>query len=148
MSNSLEELLAAHGVCIMDTEGDSMFPMLRQGVTRISLVPLPEHFAPKKRDLPVYRRPDGKVVCHRIVRVFDPTLVGTRGDNRRGLEKVPVSSFIGIVDGFYRGKRFIPVSSCAYRLYALLWTRLYGLRFPFLWVRDMILRLRLKTHGR
>jgi len=67
MNKSIEELLEENGKHFQTTVGDSMEPMLRD---RKNVVEIVKPTRPLKRyDLPLYRRPDGKYVLHRILKV-------------------------------------------------------------------------------
>ena len=80
--------------------GISMLPMLRQGIDSVVLSPLPEKL--KKYDLPLYQRPNGKYILHRIVGVGDTyTCLGdNQYDKEYGVEH---QWMIGLVTAFYRG---------------------------------------------
>ena len=94
--------------------GVSMRPMIRQGVDRVLLSPVPEKL--NKYDLPFYQRDDGHFVLHRIVRVGETyTCVG---DNQVDLEHgVRHDQMIALVTSFTRGNRKISVNSFAYKIY-------------------------------
>ena len=98
--------------------GTSMLPMIRQGVDRVLLSPLPERL--QKYDLPFYQRDNGQFVLHRIVEVGETyTCIG---DNQFILEpNIKQSQMIGLVTAFSRGKRQISVTNLSYRLYCRLW---------------------------
>lgn len=94
--------------------GVSMRPMIRQGVDRVLLSPIPEKL--NKYDLPFYQRDGGDFVLHRIVRVGETyTCVG---DNQVDLEHgVRHDQMIALVTSFTRGNRKISVNSFAYKIY-------------------------------
>ena len=66
-NTSLEEELRSGKACVSTTVGDSMEPMLRNRKDTIIIEPV--HGRLKRYDLPLYRRPDGKYVLHRILHV-------------------------------------------------------------------------------
>ena len=66
-NTSLEEELRSGKTCVSTTVGDSMEPMLRN--RRDTIIIEPVHGRLKRYDLPLYRRPDGKYVLHRILHV-------------------------------------------------------------------------------
>lgn len=90
-------------------------------------------------DVPLYRRPSGQLVLHRIVKVLPEEYV-TCGDNRRKWERgVTDAMIIGILSGFYREDILIDCRrSWKYRCYVFFWWRCYWLRLPFLLGRDWI----------
>lgn len=129
MSETIEKQLAEQGFYVSTTVGVSMRPMLRNRHDRVIIVPLGEERL-KKYDLPLYRRPDGKYVLHRIIGVEDGYYV-IRGDNTYVKEKVPDSWIVGVMSEFYRGKRHVLADDQGYRRYAAFWQAIYPLRKPF-----------------
>ena len=119
------EILSGNPVVTM-TSGDSMEPLLFDHDTRVVIRradgPL------KKGDLPVYRRPSGQFVMHRVVRVGKDCYY-TRGDNRYGTERVPQEWMLGVVTEIYRKEHHFPVTDWRYRLYVALWGGLYPIRY-------------------
>lgn len=98
--------------------GVSMLPMIRQGIDRVTLSPLPERL--KKYDLPLYQRDNGQYVLHRIVKAGETyTCVG---DNQFVLEKgLRQDQMIAVVTAFTRGDKTIPVTALSYRIYCRFW---------------------------
>lgn len=99
-------------------KGTSMLPLIRQGVDFVELSPLPEKL--QKYDLPLYQRPDGQYVLHRIVKVGETyTCVG---DNQFVRETgVTHDQMIALVTAVYRGEKRVAVTTFSYRLYCRLW---------------------------
>ena len=64
---TIEEALHKYGKVVHAIKGDSMLPMLEEDNDVVELVPVNEKL--KKYDLPLYRRPNGKLVLHRIIDV-------------------------------------------------------------------------------
>ncbi|MBR4109655.1 MAG: hypothetical protein IKK41_05010 [Oscillospiraceae bacterium] len=110
--------------------GISMLPMLRQGIDSVVLSPLPEKL--KKYDLPLYQRPNGKYILHRIVDVGDTYTC--LGDNQYTKEYgVEHQWMIGVVTAFYRGEKYHSVNELGYQIYCRLWylfkrLRIFGSR--------------------
>ena len=114
----IRESLAAGQSVVFSPRGTSMLPMLRQGVDRVELSPLPEKL--QKYDLPLYQRENGTYVLHRIVKVGETyTCIG---DNQfqfeRGLER---RQMIAVVTAFERDGKRIGVDDPAYRFYCRIW---------------------------
>ena len=126
MNRSIEENLKEAGVHISTTSGRSMYPMLRDRRDRVVIKPV-EAQPLKKYDLPLYKRPDGAYVLHRILKVRDGYYV-IRGDNTFVKEKVPFDWVIGCVSEFYRADRHVMASARSYRFYAATWHFIYPLR--------------------
>lgn len=122
-----KEILSGKPVVTL-TSGDSMEPLLYHQDTRVVIRKAKDNL--NKGDLPVYRRPSGQFVMHRIIRV-DESCYYTRGDNRCGVERVPKDWVLGIVTEIYRKNRHILVSDWRYRLYVAMWTGIYPIRYIF-----------------
>ncbi len=129
MSRNIEEQLDAEGFYVSTTVGWSMFPMLRNRRDRVVVRTIGERQL-KKYDLPLYRRPDGKYILHRIIGVKDGCYI-IRGDNTYRKEHVPPTWIIGYVEEFYRNGKRHSVSGKGYRFYVRLWQFLYPLRAAF-----------------
>lgn len=119
-----ERLAAGHSV-IFFPKGTSMMPMIRQGVDKVVLSPLPKKL--KKYDLPLYQRDNGQFVLHRIVKVGETyTCIG---DNQYQYETgVRHDQMIGLVTGFYRDQEYHDAAELSHRVYRCLWHRSRWLR--------------------
>ena len=129
LNANIEGQIEAQGYYVSTTVGWSMYPMLRNRRDRIVLLPKGDERL-KKYDLPLYHRPDGKYILHRIIGVRKDHYV-IRGDNTYVKEYIPEEWIIGYVSEFYREDRHILTSSKAYRLYAILWNFIYPLRWLY-----------------
>lgn len=126
MNGSIEIQLAEEGFYVSTTVGMSMYPMLCNRRDRVILLPVGEKKL-KKYDLPLYRRPDGRYVLHRIIGVRKGYYV-TRGDNTYFKEKVPYEWVVGYVSEFYRKGKHKKANHKGYRAYARFWNWIYPLR--------------------
>ncbi len=140
---SIEEQLQNEGVYVTTTVGVSMKPMLRNRRDRIVVLPVGDRVL-GKGDLPLYRRPDGTYVLHRIIGVREDHYI-IRGDNTYVKEIVPHAWVLGYVSEFYRGERHVHSSSRGYRFYVTLWQLLYPLRLPVHKLRVLIGRTKRKS---
>ena len=122
--------------CYVSTPlGKSMKPMLRGGKDNI-LVKTPEGRL-KKYDVCLYARKSGVHVLHRVIKVR-PTDYVMRGDNCDYTEYgITDEDLIGVMTGFWRGDRFVDVTSRAYRLYV----HLNHLTYPIRWLRIKTVKL-------
>ncbi len=138
MNKSIEEILEENGKHYQTTVGDSMEPMLKD---RKNIVEIVKPARPLKRyDLPLYKRPDGKYVLHRILRVKKDFFI-ICGDNRYYRERVPKEWIVGVMSGYYKNGRYVSEKSFKYRLYVHLVCDFFYLRAGFLFVRSRIKRL-------
>lgn len=119
------EILSGKPVVTL-TSGNSMEPLLYHQNTRVVL--MKAHGDLRKGDLPVYKRPLGKLVIHRIIRT-DEEAYYTRGDHQYSLERVPKEWVLGVVTEIYRKKRHFSVNHTGYRLYVRVWNTIYPIRW-------------------
>jgi len=114
----LTELLSLGKSVRIYPRGTSMLPMLRQGIDSVVLSPVTD--APKKYDIPLYRRDNGKCVLHRIVEAGETYVC--MGDNQFAPEReVRPDQLLGMVTAFYRGEKYRSLRGPGYRLYCRLW---------------------------
>ena len=133
MTQTIEQQIAENGFYISTTVGISMRPMLRNRRDRV-IIRSTDGGRLSKWDLPLYKRPDGKYVLHRVIEVRDGYYV-IRGDNTYAKEHVPDDWIVGVMTEFYRGKRHVLATNRGYRRYAAFWQTVYPLRLPFHWLR-------------
>ncbi len=112
-----EQVLNDEGILVSTTSGISMYPLLRD--RRDTVIIKKPTGRLKKYDVPLYRRGD-QYVLHRIIKVLPDSYI-IRGDNCEAKEYgITDSQIIGVLDGIYRGDKYIPVAKHSYRLYAAL----------------------------
>lgn len=129
---TFEDVLATQGKLIHTNTGDSMMPLLREGRDLMIIEPRPAGRL-KRLDAVLYKRPNGKYVMHRILKVRKHDYV-LCGDNRCKREYgVPDEWIIGILTGVIRDGKTIPVTDRRYQRYV-------HLRCDFFWIRVFLLR--------
>ena len=95
------EILKREGMYLSTPSGNSMRPLLRGGKDTVVIRPAPDRLA--RFDICLYRRPDGKDVLHRVIRVRG-ACYDIRGDGCDYTEHgVPHGRVIGVMEGFFRG---------------------------------------------
>lgn len=131
----MQERLAAGESVQFTPHGTSMRPMLEGGRDQVILSPLPEKI--NKYDLPLYRRPDGQFVLHRVVKVGQTyTCIG---DNQFALEPdVSREWMIAMATGFIRKGKKYSVGSVKYRVYCRLWHWSRPLRRLRIWCSNIL----------
>ena len=127
-----EEQLNAGKILTCFTVGDSMEPLLYNRKTHVFIQKAEGTLC--SGDIPLYRRPSGQYVMHRIIRV-GKTCYYTRGDNRCGLEKVPREWVLGVVTQIFRKGKYIPVTDARYRLFVKFWKIIYPIRWIYYHIR-------------
>lgn len=96
---TIEEGIKINGYHLSTIVGDSMMPLLRNRRDMVKIVPVSGVL--KKYDLPLYKRPTGEYVLHRIVKVKKDHYV-ICGDNRFLREKVPFDWIVGVTESIFR----------------------------------------------
>lgn len=133
----LEKEIASGKPTVTVTVGDSMEPLLFHRSSRVVIVKTDTEL--KKNELPMYKRPSGQFVMHRIIKV-DKDFYYTRGDNRTGLEKVPKAWVQGVVTEIYRKGKHFSVTNPWYRCYVTVWNVSYPIRWCIYKIRRMIFK--------
>ncbi len=121
MSDTIRQVLESGGEFRFYPRGTSMLPLLRQDVDSIALVAASEKL--HRRDIPLYTRPSGQYVLHRVVGEDADGYIMC-GDNQTALEHgIRHSQICGVVTAIYRGKKQKrrDVTSAGYRIYSALW---------------------------
>ena len=128
MSNtvSFEEELEEKGTILHTNKGVSMMPLLRQNKDVMIISRVEGRL--KKYDAPLYKRPNGDYVVHRVLRVDKDSYV-ICGDNcfRReyGIKEEQIK---GVLTGIIRNGKTISVNDKRYKLYVHLWCDLFYIR--------------------
>lgn len=145
MSPLINEILLSDGEIVFTVTGNSMAPMLRHRRDKVCLIKAPDQPL-HKYDLPLFVRPNGKYVLHRIIGVFDDGYM-VIGDNQLTRE-YPVlhSQVIGIVKAFWRNDKYISCNNPWYRAYCRLWTLLFPLRWFYLIFNALLFRVNRRWH--
>ena len=114
------------------TSGRSMEPLLYEHETYVVIQSIPMLVGKKAElrigELPIYLRPDGKYVIHRIIAITEDCYI-TRGDHCITSEKVPKEWVLGVVRQINRKGHLIQVTDRGYRLYVWFWIVNYPLRW-------------------
>lgn len=132
----IESELLKGNIVMSYTYGDSMEPLLYNLSTCVIINPITEPL--KNGDLPLYKRPSGQLVMHRIIKQ-DKDNYYTRGDNRTGFEKVPKEWTLGVVTEIIRKGKTIKSTDIGYRFYSVFWKVIYPVRLCFMKVKRLII---------
>lgn len=140
MNNSTyEEQLDLHGQLIYTNVGDSMMPMLREN-RDLMVITRKGEGRMKKYDAILYRRPNGKYIMHRILKVRRDDYI-LCGDNRWQREVgVKDDWILGVLTAVIRDGKEISVKDWRYRLYVHLWCDFFYIRGGILWLKGKLHR--------
>lgn len=105
--------------------GTSMQPLLHSG-DKVT-ISKPDEIT--INDLALYKRANGKLVLHRVVRIYDNTY-GFRGDNTYFLEiGLGKEDIIGVITAINRNGKYFNTNNMWYQLYSRIWTSIYPIRY-------------------
>lgn len=123
----IEQLLENGKVIQLPTRGYSMYPMLVSGRDAAIIAPV-DGKELKRGDVVLYRRDNSILVLHRVWKVRKEGLYMV-GDNQTEVEgPLRLDQVRGILVGFVRKGREIPVSNVPYRICSRLWLLLRPIR--------------------
>ena len=118
---NVERCLRELGYAVVPTKGTSMWPLLKEGESWVQLA-VPDGRPLRKGDIVLYRRKDGTLVLHRIVRLSEPGTYVTCGDHQwKADEWVTDEQILAVAQGFFRKGQYFDKHTWWYRLYQTLW---------------------------
>ncbi len=122
-----EEYLEKNGTLIYRNTGTSMLPLLKQG-RDLFIVKKKNQSRCKKYDVVLFKRTNNKYVLHRIIKVNKDNYT-IRGDNCVNKEYgVTDENVLGVMTSFIRKGKKYTVENKLYKIYSVLWCKLYFLR--------------------
>ena len=119
-TGNIEQCLKELVFAVVPTKGTSMWPLLIEGKCRVKIMAA-EGKMLKKGDIVLYRRTDGTLVLHRIMKIEED---GFRvcGDHQWKLdEKVQEEQILAVAQGFFINGNYIDEKTWWYRLYKRFW---------------------------
>ncbi|MBE7087516.1 MAG: hypothetical protein E7369_04365 [Clostridiales bacterium] len=147
-SNSYKTEIEKTGVIGFVPSGNSMWPILKNRGQSVIVVKKTEKL--KKYDAALYIRKDGTTVLHRVM---EPTDYGyiICGDSQFTLEKVYEDQVIGVMKGFYQGKKYIECTDKKYVKRVENWYKrktLRKIRLKFFFLRVRVVNKLKKIFGK
>lgn len=143
MHTSTIEEAVKKGNFVIHPKGVSMWPMIRSG--KDSVVINPHQGRLKKYDIPLYKDHIDRYVVHRIIEVTDTGYV-ICGDGLFEIEyDITDDDIIGVVTGFFRKEKYIPVDSKRYMRYVHFWVDNFYLRKPVIKITRKLRYARFKV---
>ena len=117
----IEECLKNLGYVIIRTKGSSMWPLFKEGKSRVQIVSC-EGNVFRKGDIVLYRNIDDTLILHRILKAADEESFLVCGDHQwKEIEKIRKDEILGVVQGFYVKGRFVDDETLWYRVYKKIW---------------------------
>lgn len=131
-TEKIEQCLKELGFAVVPIWGTSMWPLLREGKSRVKVVPV-DGKQLKKGDIVLYRRKDGTLVLHRIMKVGEEEIFFVCGDHQWKLEEqIGMEQILAVAQGFFKKGRYIDDKTGWYSLYKIVWNGNLTIRRGFL----------------
>ena len=119
-TGNMEQCLQELGYAVVPVRGTSMWPLLKEGKTRVQ-VEAKEGKQVRKGDIVLYRRKDGTLVLHRIIKVEEDTFLVCGDHQWKQMEQVQEEQILAVAQGFFRNGHYIDEKTWWYRLYKKFW---------------------------
>ena len=120
-AGNVEQCLQELGYAVVPIRGTSMWPLLKEGKSRVQ-VETKEGKKLRKGDIVLYRRKDGTLVLHRIIKVEEEDNFLVCGDHQwKQIEQVQEDQILAVAQGFFQNGRYIDEKKWWYRLYKIFW---------------------------
>lgn len=126
----LEDVIKNGGTFPLTVTGTSMTPTLYSVRDSVNLVSA-EKKPPNKYDIVFFKRTNGKLVLHRIIKILPNNQLLINGDSQIWTETINRSQIIAVVNSYNRNEKVTDCNSFSFKLYSLFWCNLKPLR-PFL----------------
>ena len=120
-TGNIEQCLKELGFAIVPIRGTSMWPLLKEGKSQVQLVSGRTKQL-KKGDIVLYRRKDGTLVLHRIIKIVKKNTYLLCGDHQwKSEEQIREGQILAAAQGFFINGRYIDEKIWWYRLYKKIW---------------------------
>ena len=119
--NNIERSINELGYAVAPITGTSMLPLLKEGRDRVELEPCSQERL-KKGDVVLYKKNDGTLVLHRIIKTENREFFTVLGDHQfNNDERVNNNQIIAVACGFFIKGRYVNEKTRWYRLYKKIW---------------------------
>lgn len=120
-TGNIEQCLQELGYAVVPISGTSMWPLLKEGKSRVQ-VEAKEGKKVRKGDIVLYQRKDGTLVLHRIIKVEEEDTFLVCGDHQwKQIEQVQENQILAVAQGFFQNGRYIDEKTWWYRPYKTFW---------------------------
>ena len=119
--NNIERSIKELGYAVAPIAGTSMMPLLKEGRDRVELEPCSQERL-KKGDVVLYKKNDGTLVLHRIIKTENREFFTVLGDHQfKNAERLNKNQIIAVACGFFIKGRYVNEKTRWYRLYKKIW---------------------------
>ena len=119
--NNIERSINELGYAVAPIAGTSMMPLLKEGRDRVELETCSLERL-KKGDVVLYKKNDGTLVLHRIIKTENREFFTVLGDHQfKNAERVNKNQIIAVACGFFIKGRYVTEKTRWYRMYKKIW---------------------------
>lgn len=119
--NNIERCINEIGYAVVPTKGTSMLPLLKEGRDLVELEACSQERL-KKGDVVLYKKNDGTLVLHRVIKTENGEFFTVLGDHQfNNDERVNNNQIIAVACGFFIKGRYVNEKTRWYRLYKKIW---------------------------
>ena len=119
--NNIERSIKELGYAVAPIAGTSMLPLLKEGRDLVELESCSQERL-KKGDVVLYKKNDGTLVLHRIIKTENREFFTVLGDHQfNNDEWVNKNQIIAVACGFFIKGRYVNEKTRWYRLYKKIW---------------------------
>lgn len=119
--NNIERSINELGYAVAPIAGTSMMPLLKEGRDRVELEPCSQERL-KKGDVVLYKKNDGTLVLHRIIKTENREFFTVLGDHQfKNAERLNKNQIIAVACGFFIKGRYVTEKTRWYRMYKKIW---------------------------
>ena len=119
--NNIERSIKELGYAVAPIAGTSMMPLLKEGRDRVELGPCSQERL-KKGNVVLYKKNDGTLVLHRIIKTENREFFTVLGDHQfKNAERVNKNQIIAVACGFFIKGRYVTEKTRWYRMYKKIW---------------------------
>lgn len=126
----IEATITENAVFPLEVTGTSMTPTLYSNRDVVHLVS-PDCKTPEKYDIVLFKRTDGTVILHRIIKILSENRFLINGDSQVWTEEINSSQIIAVTKSYSRNNKTISCVTTGYKIKSALWCSTRKLR-PFL----------------
>lgn len=117
----LEQCLQELGYAVVPIQGSSMWPLLHEKESWVQVTARDDAHL-RTGEVVLYRRANGQLVLHRIIRLGENDTYWVCGDHQWKLdEQIPDAQILAVARVFSRNGRCFDEQNIWYRLYGILW---------------------------
>ena len=119
--NNIERSIKELGYAVVPITGTSMLPLLKEGRDLVELESCSQERL-KKGNVVLYKKNDGTLVLHRIIKIENGEFFTVLGDHQfKNAERVNNNQIIAVACGFFIKGRYVNEKTRWYRLYKKIW---------------------------